>query len=71
MDDFKRSAKQQIKAILERDRDPLSGEWIIAYLRPLGSDPTSKGSRKVCTRSHGLCPLGSLMPRPVPVCCHT
>ncbi|KAK9806020.1 hypothetical protein WJX73_006019 [Symbiochloris irregularis] len=46
-DDFNRSAKQQIRAILDRDRDPLSGEWIIAYLRPLASDPSSKGSRKV------------------------
>ena len=49
-DEFNRTAKQQIKAVVDRDRDPLAGEAIIAYLRPLASDPTSKGSRKV-TRS--------------------
>lgn len=49
VDDFKRAAKQQIRPLLDRDRDPLSGEWIFAYLRPLGSDPTSKGARKACS----------------------
>ena len=56
VDEVKRTAKQQIRAVLERDRDPLSGEWIIAYLRPLTSDPASKGARKVGGRVAGaLC----------------
>lgn len=48
-DEYKRSLRPALRALLERDKDPLGGvtEWVICYVRPTGADPASKSARKV------------------------
>lgn len=49
-DDYKRTLRAQLKALIEREKDPLGPtEWVVCYIKPAASDPLSKGPRKVRT----------------------
>lgn len=54
-DDYKRTLRAQLKALIEREKDPLGPtEWVVCYIKPAASDPLSKGPRKVRTPTHQL-----------------
>ena len=47
-DDYKRTLRAQLKALIEREKDPLGPtEWVVCYIKPAASDPLSKGPKKV------------------------
>ena len=61
-DDYKRSLRAQLKALIEREKDPLGPtEWVVCYIKPAASDPLSKGPRKVMI----MCLCNSM---PCPAC---
>ena len=54
-DDYKRTLRAQLKALIEREKDPLGPtEWVVCYIKPAASDPLSKGPRKVSIPTHQL-----------------
>ncbi len=47
-DDYKKTVRGQLKALLEKEKDPLGPtNWVVCYIKPAASDPLSKGPRKV------------------------
>lgn len=50
-DDYKRTLRAQLKALIEKEKDPLGPtEWVVCYIKPAASDPLSKGPKKVRNR---------------------
>lgn len=47
-DEYKRGLRAQLKALIEREKDPLGPtEWVVCYIKPATADALSKGPRKV------------------------
>ena len=47
-DDYKKTVRGQLKALLEKEKDPLGPtNWVVCYIKPAASDSLSKGPRKV------------------------
>lgn len=65
-DDYKRTLRGQLKALVEREKDPLGQtQWVVCYIKPAASDPLSQGPRKVrhYVALHTMsCPTADLSP---------